>query len=151
MSDRNNIVHFVKDPSLLIDLCREVIEQIDSSAEDTGITHTEAQLHEISKAIERLEKGRIAVPDALRAEKSRLVTALALYSDSTQALTLLAGELEDILNNLKSRLGRPSDGGAPKRSRIRRTVFPKTSNEVLRSHIIDVLKEFGEAEKLLPF
>lgn len=148
MSDAKEIDRYVKDPSLLVDLCREVIEQIDSSAEDTGVSDMETQLQEIAKAIERLEKAGVAIPDALRGEKSRLVTALAIHSDSTQALTQLASELDDILNNLRSRLGRSIEGGGTKRPRIKRAALPKTSNQVLRGHIIAVLKEFGGRAKV---
>lgn len=148
MSDEKEIDRYAKDPGQLVDLCREVIEQIDSSAEDTGISDMETQLQEIAKVIERLEKAGVGIPDALRAEKSRLVTALAIHSDSTQALTQLASELDDILNNLRSRLGRTVEGGGAKRPRIKRSALPKTPNNILRGHIVEVLREFGGRGKV---
>ena len=148
MSERTDIDRFVKDPSLLMELCREVIEQIDSSAEDAGISDIQTQLSEISKTIERLEKARVAIPDVLRAEKSRLVTALAVHADSTQALSQLAIELDDILKDLKSRLGRTSDPLTVKKPRPRRSVLPKTDNRVLRERITQILRKFGGRGKV---
>lgn len=148
MSEGTAIDRFVKDPSLLVDLCREVIERIDSSAEDTGVSDMEAQLREISKTIERLEKAHVTIPDALRAEKSRLVTSLAIHADSTQALSQLANELDDILKDIKNRLGRASDPVTVKKLRPRRSVLDKTDNTVLRGSIVQILRKLGGRGKV---
>jgi hypothetical protein len=72
MSSAVDIDGFVKDPNLLTELCREVIDRIDSGPDNSKTSEKEAQLQEIAKAVERLEKKSVAVPDALRAEKTRL-------------------------------------------------------------------------------
>ena len=56
MSDDADIDRFVKDPSLLVELCREVIEQLDASSEESAVAEQEAQLRAIAKAVEQLEK-----------------------------------------------------------------------------------------------
>jgi hypothetical protein len=76
MSDGND--RYVKNPSLLVTLCTEVIDQLDPSSDDLGVTEREAQLREISKAVERLKNAGVPVPEPLRAEKTRLVASLAV-------------------------------------------------------------------------
>ena len=76
MSDGSEIERFVKDPGLLVELCREVIDEIDAGTDETDSAEREAQLREIAKAIERLEKVGVSVPDVLRAEKTRLAASL---------------------------------------------------------------------------
>jgi hypothetical protein len=148
MNQIADIDRFVKDPSLLVDLCREVIEQIDISSDDADIGEREAQLREIANTIQRLEKANVSVPDVLRAEKSRLVTSLAIHADSTQTLSQLANELDDILKDLNNRLGRDSNPSVEKRPRVRRSVIQKTSYEVLRDLIIRTLRNFGGRGKV---
>ena len=70
MNDGYEIARFVKDPSLLVELCREVIDQLDASSEDTAVAEQEAQLRAIAKAVGQLEKSGVAVPDSLRVEKT---------------------------------------------------------------------------------
>ena len=47
-----------EDPGLLVELCRKVIDELDSGACDSGVVEREAQLREIAKTIERLEKAQ---------------------------------------------------------------------------------------------
>ena len=58
MSDGVDRDCFVKDPGLLVELCRKVIDELDSGACDSGVVEREAQLREIAKTIERLEKAQ---------------------------------------------------------------------------------------------
>jgi hypothetical protein len=99
MNDTADIDRLVRDPSTLVEICREVIDRLDTSSDDGAVAEQEAQLRAIAKAVEQLEKSRVAVPDPLRAEKTRLVAALAVIADSKLALTQLADELQDILNS----------------------------------------------------
>ena len=92
MSNGNDIAGFVKNPSKMVDLCRDVIDQLDDSSKGVVVAEQEAQLHAIAKAIEQLEKSDVAVPDPLRAEKTRLAAALAVHADAKQALAQLADE-----------------------------------------------------------
>jgi outer membrane protein TolC len=131
MSDRPDIDRFVKDPSLLVELCRGVIDELDANTDDSNVSEREAQLREISKAVERLEKLGVAVPDVLRAEKTRLAASLAVHADSTQALAQLAGEFTDIINELKTRLGQEPAAAEP-RTKGKRSRAPKTDKNVLR-------------------
>ena len=142
MSNGYDIVSFVKDPSQLVELYRNIIDQIDHSSEDGAIAEQEAQLIAIAKAIEQLEKSSIAVPDPLRAEKTRLVAALAVHKDARQALTQLASDLQDILNDLRQRLGLNITAPESK-PRRKRSKLPKTSQTVLREYILQALKKLG--------
>lgn len=142
MSHEHNIDRYVKDPSLLVELCREVIDQLDSEDDDFEITAMEAQLREISRSIERLERSSVPVPDVLRSEKTRLVTVLC-NKTGTAALHHLAEELEEILKHLRVRLRQGSDNTVQKKSRGRRSRSPKTDKRVLRDHIVRALKKSG--------
>jgi len=142
MSDAADIDRLVKDPSLLVELCREVIEQLDASSEDSAVAEQEAQLRAIAKAVEQLEKSGVPVPGPLRAEKTRLAASLAVHTDAKQALAQLADEFQDILRDLRDRLGQ--NAASPEvRSRGKRSKLPKTPQKVLREHIVRALKNLG--------
>ncbi len=142
MSDAADIDRFVKDPSLLVELCREVIEQLDASSEDSAVAEQEAQLRAIAKAVEQLEKSGVAVPDPLRAEKTRLAASLAVHTDAKQALAQLADEFQDVLRDLRDRLGQNLVSPETK-PRGKRSKLPKTPQNVLREHIVRALKNLG--------
>ena len=142
MSDGADIDRYVKDPSLLVELCREVIDELDASNDDADIGEREAQLREIAKTIERLEKAGVSVPDVLRGEKTRLAASLAVHADSTQALAQLADEFANILKELKTRLGQGQTTGTVK-TKGKRSRAPKTDKMVLRAEIIRALKKLG--------
>jgi outer membrane protein TolC len=144
MSDDADIDRFVKDPSLLVELCREVIEHLDASSEDSAVAEQEAQLRAIAKAVEQLEKSGVTVPDPLRAEKTRLAASLAMHTDAKQALAQLADEFQDILRDLRDRLGQNTATALPEaKLRGRRSKLPKTPQKVLREHIVRALKNLN--------
>jgi hypothetical protein len=142
MKDDDAIDRFVKDPSRLVDLCRDVIDQLDASSEEVAVGEQEAQLRAIAKAIEQLENSSITVPEALRAEKTRLAASLAVHADAKQALAQLADEFQDILKDLRERLGQNTNDSEPK-PRRKRSRLPKTLQAVLREHILHALKKLG--------
>ncbi len=143
MSHGTDVERFVKDPSLLLELCREVIESLDAGP-DTGDTSAmEAQLREISRAIDKLAKQNVPVPDALRAEKTRLAAALGASAEATQTLIHLADELDGVLTDLKSRVGRSAERETTKKTRPKRSKSPKTDKTVLRQLIIEALQHLG--------
>jgi len=115
MSDGQNVDRFVKDPGLLVELCREVIDELDSGTDDPDSGEWEAQLREIAKAIERLEKAGVSVPDVLRGEKTRLAASLAVHADSAQALAQLADEFASITKELRHDSGKARPLTRPKR------------------------------------
>ncbi len=139
--DKDKVIDlFVKDPGQLIEVCREVIDRLDVAADDSHAGEMEAQLREISTAIDRLDKQSIAIPDVLRAEKTRLAAALGIQSNAATALNQLVGEFEDILKDLKSRLGiTESTNPETKKPRGKLQRLPKTDNATLREHLIQAL------------
>ncbi len=145
MIDPDEIDRFAKDPSLLAQLCRDVIDRLDAGTDDTDIGEQETQLREIAKAIERLEKAGVSVPDVLRAEKTRLAAALSIHADATQALTHLVEEIADILSDLRSRLGidHVSDVVKPEKKARKRSKLSRTEPLVLRDHIVRALRALG--------
>lgn len=142
MNDGADINRLVKDPSQLVELCRDVIDQLDASSEEIAVTEQETQLRAIAKAIEQLEKSGVAVPEPLRAEKVRLAAALAMHADAKQALAQLADEFQDILKDLRERLGQNTNTSESK-PRGKRSNLPKTPQHILREHILQALRKLG--------
>lgn len=142
MNDDNDIGRFVNDPSLLVEMCRDVIDQLDASLEEVSVAEQEAQLRAIAKAVDHLEKTSVAVPEPLRAEKTRLVASLAVHADAKQVLAQLADEFQEILKDLRERLGKDVQAQEAK-PRGKRSKLPKTPPAVLREHILESLKNLG--------
>ena len=142
MNEGSDIDGFVRDPSQVVELCRDVINQLDASSEEVAVAEQEAQLRAIAKAIEQLEKSGVGVPDPLRAEKTRLAAALAVHADAKQVLAQLADEFQDILKNLRERLGQSTTAPEAK-PRGKRSKLPKTPPAVLREYILQALKKLG--------
>jgi len=143
MSHRTEIERFVKDPSLLVELCREVIERLDAGTGNDETSAMEAQLREIARAIDKLDKQGVPVPEALRAEKTRLAAALGVSAESAQTLKHLADELEELLKDLKVRTGQVAEGKPANKPRPKRSKSPKTDKAILRKLIIDALRNLG--------
>jgi hypothetical protein len=145
--DAVDIDRFVKDPSTLAEVCREVVDLLDESSEVAAVAEQEAQLRVIAKAVEQLEKSGVTVPDPLRAEKTRLIASLAVHADALEALAQLADEFQDILRDLRDRLGRNAASPEAK-PRGKRSKLPKTPQKVLREHIVRALKKLGDKARV---
>jgi hypothetical protein len=143
MSHGGEVERYVKDPSLLVELCREVIQRLDAGSENGETAAMEAQLREIARAIDKLDKQSVPVPDALRAEKTRLAAALGMSAEAAQTLNHLADELDELLEDLKDRISRTAEAGPAKKPRTKRSKSPKTDRSILRSLIIEALNELG--------
>ena len=143
-----DIESFVKDPSLLIELCRTVIDRIDSGADNPKAAEKEAQLQEIAKTIEKLEKMGVPVPDALRSEKTRLAAGLGIQAQAEQALHHMAYELDAIIKDINTRLGRSNVPQAAKKPRKKRSRSPKTNKDILRKNIVKALRTLGGRAKV---
>jgi hypothetical protein len=143
MSHDAEVERYVKDPIRLVELCREVIERLDAGTENGETAAMEAQWREIARAIDKLDKQDVPVPDALRAEKTRLATALGVSADATQTLNHLADELEDLLKDLMDRIGRTPEATPAKKPRAKRSKSPKTNKTILRKLIVEALRHLG--------
>ncbi len=143
MSQGGEIERYVKDPRLLVELCREVIERLDAWSANGETADMEAKLREIARAIDKLDKQGVPVPDALRAEKTRLAAALGVSAEATQTLNHLTDELEELLKELKDRIGYTSEATSEKTPRAKRSKSPKTDKTVLRQLIIESLRHLG--------
>lgn len=144
MSNGADIDRFVKDPSILVELCREVIDHLDASSDDAAVDEQEAQLRAIARAVGQLENAGVTVPDFLRAEKTRLAASLAVHTEATQALVQLAEQLQHVLTDLRDRLGQnPASASTYAKWRGRRSNLPHTPMKVWREHIVRTLKKLG--------
>jgi hypothetical protein len=143
MVHTTEVERYVKNPDLLLKLLHDVIEFLESEDDQKETTAMEAQLREISKAMENLEKKGITVPDAFRAEKTRLAAILGTQSESIQVLSHLYDELDEIMRDLKIRLGHSTETTQVKRTRNKRSNLPKTDKKILRKLIVDALLRMG--------
>ena len=83
------------------------------------------------------------MPEALRAEKTRLAAALSVHTEASQALNLLAEGFDDILKNLKTRLNQGKSKLEPRKRYSKLSTSPKTGRKMLREHITQALKILG--------
>ncbi len=143
MARHHDIKPFLDDPSLLMDTFLAVIEALDSSGEDDVAQEKEAQLREIARTIERLEKAGVPVPDTLRGEKTRLASELAAQSEGLTTLNRLADGMEAVLQDLKERIGRNGHPAGNRKQRRKRSLSLKTGKEVLREQILQALRKLG--------
>lgn len=143
MTDATDAERYAKDPSQLIDLCREVVDRLDTGTDQSEMAAMEAQLREIARAMDRLDKQGVPVPDALRGEKTRLAAAVGAGTEAMQTLGLLADDLEEVLTDLKQRIGRPGEASHQKKPRVKRPRSPKTDKATLRDLLIEALRHFN--------
>lgn len=150
------ISDFVRDPTRLVEICREVIEELHGSgSEDNEKRTMEAQLREIARAIERLERAGVPIPDPLRAEKTKLAAELAREAAGIEAMKQFADDLDELLLDLRTRLGQEekeqaSTPGKPtKRVTKSRQRQPRTGDQVLREYIIAALRSLGGRGKIV--
>jgi len=105
-------------------------------------------LREISKAIDRLEKEGVPVPEALRGEKTRLAAQLDTRSRIERKPHRLAEELEAIVDLLNVRSGRSKIPKTGKKRPRKGPRPPKTDQSALREHILQALEKLGGRAKV---
>ena len=101
MNQDSNIDFYVNNQDLLISLCQSVIDKLGKQNDLSNAETNKIQLREISKAIAKLEKKGIDVPDSLRAEKTKLATSSHNMNNETQALLNLLNKLEELIIDSK--------------------------------------------------
>jgi len=148
MTTTSDVLPLACDPSLLLEALRDLIEYFDSDAEEVSVAEQEVQLRAIAKAVEQLEKAGVAVPEPLRAEKTRFVPAIAVHREARQALAQLADELMDIVTELRQRIGHVETKASEAKPKVKRAKLPKTSKQILREQIVLALKQLGGKAKV---
>jgi hypothetical protein len=139
---------YIKDPNLLIELCRAVINGIDRTPNNSNTAEKDAQLREIDRAVKQLEKMKVPVPDGLRAEKTRLAADLEIQFQSGQTLRHFAKELDLIVKDLNDRLGIKRVASNSSTPRIKRSRTITTDRTILRENIIKTLQTLGGGAKV---
>ena len=148
MSHGADIERYVKNPSLLVELCREVIETLESKAKHSEKSSMEIQLRAVAQAIQMLDKQGVPVPDTLRAEKTRLAAAVEISADFSQDLTL-------ILNGLNVILSKYTRVTSKKKSQLTKTkdytkrasAGEQTPQSELIPYLLESLTELGGSAK----
>lgn len=148
MTDISDVLPLARDPNLLLEALRDLIEYLDSDAEEVPVAEQEVQLRAIAKAVEQLEKVGVPVPGPLRAEKTRIAAAIAVHREARQALAQLADELAEILADLRERIGQAVTKTPDAKPRAKRPKRPKTAKQVLREEIVLALKQLGGKAKV---
>lgn len=147
MTDTSDVLPLARDPSLLLEALRDLIEYLDSDAEEVPVAEQEVQLRVIAKTIEQLDKAGVAVPEPLRAEKTRIVAAIAVHREARQALAQLADELAEILTDLRQRMGQAETKTPDAKPRAKRPKLSKTAKQILREQIVLALKQLGVRQR----
>lgn len=143
MTSQTDIERYIKNPSLLIELCLKVVDSLDDGSENEQKTTMEPQLREISRAIEKLEKANVPVPDALREVKTRLAALLGANDEALQVLSYLAEEFEGLLSVLNDRIGKTAEKPRTRKSSAKRSKLPTTEKSILRELIVEAIKSYG--------
>lgn len=141
-----DVAKYVRNTAQLIDLCLRVAELIDKETPESVSTtalEMDAQLREIARAVDRLEKAGIQVPDVFRAEKTRLAAALGVQDQATQDLLQLAEGLGSVIREIRSRVERRQPQPLIVKSKIEKTEPDRTSRAQLRHEIINSLRALG--------
>lgn len=122
------------------------IKSVLSEASDNQVDNTvNAQLKEITKTIDRLEKQRIPVPESLLTEKSNLLSLIVHPSTSTEFVNEVFSRLNALLESISTILKLSSRGD---RVKSRRSKLPMTNHQILRDSIIMALNSYnGSAER----
>ena len=142
-----DIDRFVTDPNLLTELCRDVIARLDVAPQNPELMAEffamDAQLREIAKTIDRLEKLGVPIPDVLRAEKTRLAAAMSVHDASTKALEQLADSLGGALREIRASLQRRKPQPVPSTGTAERVNPERLPQSVLRNSIVQALQTLG--------
>jgi hypothetical protein len=146
--DKINVALYLDSSETILEVCREVIDKLDVRGPGSELAEREAQLKEISRAIDKLENAGIGVPDELRSLKINLVAELAVSDEINRFLEDLADGFEEILQDLCKRTGRIYDKEVRKKSLKPRSKEPKTSHGVLRQNILEALATLGSSGRL---
>ena len=101
MIDTAEVDRFIDDPTLLLDLFQELSERLNVNQDHTDHREREAQLLEVSRTIERLNRMGIPVPDAIRAEKVRLASVSDKTEKTNDQWDFLVKGILDILGKTK--------------------------------------------------
>lgn len=104
MEEEPAIECFVKEPNLLVELCRKVIGELDASYDDSSVGNLEVKLREIATAIEQLDSVKVVVPDLLRVEKERLERDWALLKKAATSRNQLILGLHQVLAEIETPL-----------------------------------------------
>lgn len=134
---------YSKNPTQLIQLIEDVINQLKIEESSDEKKAKEEQLREISRAIENLEKKEVYIPQVLRAEKTRLIAEVQTMEEPTNALRELADGLHKLIFTLEPYLKNQPIISTQRKSRRKKNREPRTDNQTLRLLIIEALQYFG--------
>ncbi len=137
------IQEYAQNVDQLLALLRGVINQLITEDNKEEKRAMETQLREIARAIENLEKKNIFIPEVLRAEKTRLASAVEIQSEAFLSLTHLTEGLEEIILEFKPYLEGETTTSTRKGTSSPRSRAPKTDNKILRKLIIEALQCSG--------
>lgn len=144
MNLESDLEYYVEHPDRLLDLCREVLERLDTG---TG-GEAAKQLQAVSAAIEQLQRQGIPVPDGLRSEKLRLAGEQARSEDATRNLRSFVDGLEQLI--MPYSIKAPKMHGAATGTRVRRNggnAAETTEKQTFHRLIIEILRSCGGRAK----
>lgn len=135
-----SLEEFVENPELLLDLLVKVIDDyLEKSNQTQAKNKANEQLMEISRAIYRLEKNGISIPDSLRSEKVKPLTSLKEV-DFKQRLSFILNKLIEVIENIaKSDKPQTSQNQSKNQLHAKRSIQNKPQRHNLKE-ILDCLE-----------
>lgn len=144
--NNDDVERYAKDPRMLVELCRAVFDRIECTDRQI-IQEKKLQLQEIARAIENLENVGVAIPDTLRAEKTRLAAELQCQKQNEQILFIFADELKSLFSTINEKLQKINN--ISQKYKTRRTVSNplRIEFETLKEYFISALRSLGGSAK----
>ncbi|MCB5279574.1 MAG: hypothetical protein WCW63_03790 [Acholeplasmataceae bacterium] len=138
---------FLENPESLIEFLENIVtESIGVIGLTADLDTLNTQLIEISKAIERLDKAQVSIPESLLSEKSKLLSAINEASEERQTAITLLERVHALLQRIESNLKKSLYKGVSRKSRISKDEATKRNKGLA----IDFDSSTGLIENVVP-
>ena len=143
----NNIekekINYFDDPDELVELCDSIVTDMLISINDSDITQKQAQLIEVSRSIDQLDKLSIGIPDELRNLKISLVTEIEIQLKNRENLEKIFVGFKKIIESINASEFVKDSKKKRRRRRKSGSDLPRTQQDVFRNEIIDAIRSLG--------
>lgn len=132
----------------ILELVREMIQDLRQVLEKDDWKTKEAQLQAISKTVESLEAVEVTVPEDLRKMKTDLASELAGRDEAERQFEALISGLAAMVSDMQSlgvgrSAGTNSGGSSPTSQRVRRPSGPRLEDACIGEALVEALRHLG--------
>ena len=136
-------INYFDDPDELVELCDSIVTDMLISINDSDITQKQAQLIEVSRSIDQLDKLSIGIPDELRNLKISLVTEIEIQLKNRENLEKIFVGFKKIIESINASEFVKDSKKKRRRRRKSGSDLPRTQQDVFRNEIIDAIRSLG--------